>query len=119
MPDVANARPMTEAQRCLSLGVTKAVADSICMADAAVILSDVEIPKTHGPRPGALSLMTPEQRGLTLAIIQAERNGRGGEDLEILSGQYNADSDGAAQLNLRLAMLEDFGKSKETTMKNS
>ena len=89
------------------------------MADAAVVLSDVDIPKTFGPKPGALSLMTPEQRGLTLAIIQAERNGRGGEDLEILSGRFDADTDGAAQLNMRLAMLEDWPKPKESTAKKS
>ena len=88
------------------------------MADAAVIISDgvpksdVDIPKHTGPRPGALSLLTPAQRGLCLAIIQADRNGRGGEDLEILSGQFNADTDGAVQLNTRLAMLENFGQPK-------
>ena len=67
--------------------------------------SDVELPQHQGPRPGALMLLTPEQRGLTLAFMQADRCGRGGDDLEILSGNFDADSDAAAQLNTRLAML--------------
>ena len=70
--------------------------------------SDVELPKHHGPRPGALALLTPQQRGLALAIIQADRCGRGGEDLEVLSSNFHADSDAAAQLNTRIAMLSDW-----------
>ena len=72
--------------------------------------SDVELPKHHGPRPGALMLLTPEQRGLTLAIIQADRCGRGGEDLEILSGNFDSDNDAAAQLNMRIAMTSAWEK---------
>ena len=67
--------------------------------------AEVDIPAFQGPRPGALSLLTPPQRGLCLAIIQADRCGRGGDDLEVLSGQFNADTDGAAQLNTRMSML--------------
>ena len=67
-------------------------------------VSDVELPKHSGPRPGALSLLTPAQRGLTLAIIQADRCGRGGDDLKVLSSQFNAESDAALQLNTRISM---------------
>ena len=55
-------------------------------------------------------LLTPEQRGLTLAIIQADRCGRGGEDLEILSGNFDSDNDAAAQLNMRIAMTSAWEK---------
>ena len=45
-----------------------------------------DVPTMTGPRPGALSLLTPPERGLCLAIMQADRCGRGGEDLELLGG---------------------------------
>ena len=68
----------------------------------------VDVPPFQGPRPGALSLLTPAQRGLCLAIIQADRNGRGGEDLALLSGQFNGDTDAALQLNTRISMLGNW-----------
>ena len=71
-------------------------------------MREVELPKHQGPRPGALSLMTPAERGLCLAIIQAERCGRGGHDLEILAGKTNTDSDAKYQLQSRLNLLDDF-----------
>ena len=84
------------------------------MADNAAASSEVLVPKYEGPRPGALSLLTPGQRGLTLAIIQAERCGRGGEDLQVLSGHFNADKDPAAQLSTRMSMLSPWaGKEKD------
>ena len=78
-------------------------ADSLATSEA-----PVDLPKSYGPRPGALSLLTAAQRGLTLAIIQAERCGRGGEDLEVLSGNFSADSDAAVQLNTRINMLSSW-----------
>lgn len=70
----------------------------------------LELPKSLQPRPGALSLLTPAQRGLALAIMQADRCGRGGEDLEILGGaRYSKDGDHASLLNGRISMLQRFG----------
>ena len=62
-------------------------------------------------RPGALGVLTPPQRGLALAIIQAERCGRGGEDLEGLAKPnrfaHNDDS-GRVQLSQRMSMLSQW-----------
>ena len=70
----------------------------------------VDIPKYQGARPGALSLLTPAERGLTLAIIQADRCGRGGDDLRVLSGQFNSETDAMGQLKTRLSMVStSFG----------
>lgn len=70
----------------------------------------VSVPVALTPRPGALSLLTPAQRGLALAIMQADRCGRGGEDLEILGGaRYSKDGDHASLLNGRISMLESYG----------
>ncbi len=77
------------------------------MADAAAP-PPPDLPKTFGPRPGALSLLTPPQRGLILAIMQAERCGRGGEDLGVLVGRFNTDTDAATQLNTRVNMCESW-----------
>ena len=64
------------------------------------------LPTSSSPRPGALSLLTPAQRGLALAIMQADRCGRGGEDLNILGGTaYGNDGTAAAQLNQRINMV--------------
>jgi hypothetical protein len=77
--------------------------------------SDAVLPQHTGPRPGALTLLTPPQRGLILAIMQAERGGRGGDDLNILSGNFNGDTDAAAQLNTRINMLNAFtGEPQQT-----
>ena len=74
--------------------------------------AELELPKQQGPKHGALGLLNPAARGLTLAIIQAERCGRGGEDLEVLSGNFNSDNDAAAQLQMRLQLLTSTGWSK-------
>ena len=64
-----------------------------------------------GPRPGGLSLLAPAERGLCLAIMQAERCGRGGEDLELLGGtKFSTDQDQAAQLKNRLSLLSKWGE---------
>ena len=65
-------------------------------------------PPSVGPRAGALGLLTPAQRGLAIAIMQADRCGRGGDDLTVLSGNYQHDTDAAAQLNARIALLDQF-----------
>ena len=62
-------------------------------------------------KPGALALLTPPERGLVLAIIQADRSGRGGGDLEGLSksSRYPHDDPAAsAQLSQRLTLLEEW-----------
>ena len=82
------------------------------MADASRPTDVSSLPQQHGPRPGALSLLTPAQRGLTLAIIQADRSGRGGNDLEVLSGHFHSDSDAKAQLITRVDMLSSWGLPK-------
>ena len=87
-------------------------ADSLATSEA-----PVDLPKSYGPRPGALSLLTAAQRGLTLAIIQAERCGRGGEDLEVLSGNFSADSDAAVQLNTRINMLSSWAPAATSSKK--
>ena len=58
-------------------------------------------------RPGALSLLTPPEKGLVLAIIQADRCGRGGDDLEGLSKscRVHDDPNASAQLSQRLNLL--------------
>ena len=67
-----------------------------------------ELPPFEGPRPGALSLLTPAQRGLALAIMQADRNGRGGADLDILGSRFSHATDPTSQLTQRLKMLEKY-----------
>ena len=68
--------------------------------------ASTDVPPMTGPRPGGLSLLAPAERGLCLAIMQADRCGRGGEDLEVLGGtKYSTDRDQAAQLKNRLSML--------------
>ena len=62
-------------------------------------------------RPGALALLTPAQRGLALAIVQADRCGRGGDDLVNLarSSRFMHDDESRkAQLSHRLAMLSSW-----------
>ena len=61
-------------------------------------------PAAFGPKPGALGLLTPAQRGLALAIMQAERCGRGGDDLAVLSGNYDHSS-ADSQLSRRIGLL--------------
>lgn len=61
--------------------------------------------------PASLALLTPTQRGMVLAIMQADRCGRGGEDLENLakpSRFAHNDPTGSAQLSQRLAMLSQW-----------
>ena len=69
-------------------------------------------PSQSGPRPGALLMLTPPERGLTLAIMQADRCGRGGEDLQTLisgeGGRFAHQITGHTQLSQRLAMLSQF-----------
>ena len=62
-------------------------------------------------RPGALGLLTPPQRGLALAIIQADRCGRGGDDLEDLARPnrfLHTDTTPAAQLTQRVNLLAQW-----------
>ena len=63
---------------------------------------------TRQIRPGALGLLTPPQRGLALAIIQADRCGRGGDDLEDLAKPNrfaHMDTTTSAQLSQRIGIL--------------
>ena len=70
--------------------------------------------RTAGPRPGALLTLTPPERGLSLAIVQAERSGRGGEDLQVLTsgegGRFSHQITGSMQLSQRLAMLQTLNR---------
>ena len=62
-------------------------------------------------RAGALGLLTPPQRGLALAIIQADRCGRGGDDLQDLAKPNrfaHDDKHTSAQLSQRVNMLSQF-----------
>jgi len=66
---------------------------------------------TRQIRPGALGLLTPPQRGLALAIIQADRCGRGGDDLEDLAKPNrfaHMDTTTSTQLSQRIGMLSHW-----------
>jgi hypothetical protein len=68
-----------------------------------------------GTNDQSLALLTPAQRGLVLAIIQADRNGRGGRDLEELAkpvASAHDDVRGSIQLTQRLSILEDWQKAR-------
>ena len=63
-----------------------------------------------GTSESSFALLTPAQRGLVLAVIQAERNGRGGKDLEELAKPTGLTNDVrvSSQLTQRLSILSDW-----------
>ena len=69
-----------------------------------------------GTSDSSLGLLTPAQRGLVLAIIQADRNGRGGRDLEELAkplASAHDDVRGSTQLTQRLSILSDWPRARD------
>ena len=85
------------------------------MADGGDAARVPDFPSSSAPRPGALSLLTPAQRGLCLAMIQADRCGRGGDDLAVLSGKYNTESDAAKQYALHNDLLSGWTQKTQKT----